>query len=140
MSFKAVKLIINTPEGVFFEDEVLQVELKTTNGYIGLLANHAPIIGAIVPSICYIRDLKNNRVKALINSGIFSVKDNTISIITDFFDIIGDNNKNQDVIKAREEKILNALVNIESSSLKSFDLIQTKLQKEIDKLKKISNK
>ena len=64
---KLFKLKVSSPAGILFEDEVLQVEIKTKTGYMALLADHTPIISSFLPSICYIRDLKNNRVSSIIN-------------------------------------------------------------------------
>lgn len=136
MSFSKFKLKINTPEGVFFEDDILQIELKTPTGYIAILANHAPLIGAIAPSICYIRDIKNNRVSSVINGGMFYVDKNVLNVITDFFDFT--NKINESVISRREEKIRQAISNKSFSSTVAFEKIQSKLEKELNVLKKIA--
>ncbi len=135
MAFSRFKLKINTPEGIFFEDDILQIELKTSSGYIAILANHAPLIGAIVPSVCYIRDIRNNRVSAIINGGMFYTNNNEINVITDFFDFT--NNINESVIAKREEKIRQAINNKTFSSEIAVERIQTKLEKELNDLRKI---
>lgn len=135
MAFSRFKLKINTPEGIFFEDDILQIELKTSTGYIAILANHAPLIGAIVPSICYIRDIRNNRVSAVINGGMFYTNNNEINVITDFFDFT--NNINESVIAKREQKIKQAISNKTFSSEIAIEKIQTKLEKELNDLRKI---
>nr|QJR98398.1 hypothetical protein PlMoll_1800 [uncultured Mycoplasmataceae bacterium] len=135
MAYSRFKLKINTPEGVFFEDDILQIELKTSTGYIGILANHAPLIGAIVPSVCYIRDIRNNRVSAVINGGMFYTNNNEINIITDFFDF--SNKVNESVIAKREERIKQAINNKTFSGQQVVEKIQTKLQKELNTLRKI---
>ncbi len=135
MAFSRFKLKINTPEGIFFEDDILQIELKTSTGYIAILANHAPLIGAIVPSVCYIRDIRNNRVSAVINGGMFYTNNNEINVITDFFDFT--NNINESVIAKREQKIKQAISNKTFSSEIAIEKIQTKLEKELNDLRKI---
>ncbi|MDE6477461.1 MAG: ATP synthase F1 subunit epsilon [Mycoplasmoidaceae bacterium] len=135
MAFSRFKLKINTPEGIFFEDDILQIELKTSTGYIAILANHAPLIGAIVPSVCYIRDIRNNRVSAVINGGMFYTNNNEINVITDFFDFT--NNINESVIAKREQKIKQAISNKTFSSEVAIEKIQTKLEKELNDLRKI---
>jgi F0F1-type ATP synthase epsilon subunit len=49
---KLFKLRVNTPAGVFFEDDIIQIELKSPTGVIGILAEHQPVVGSIVPSLC----------------------------------------------------------------------------------------
>jgi len=134
----AFRLKVNTPNGILFEDEILQIELKTKEGYLAILANHAPLIGSIEPSICYIRDLKNNRVSALINQGMFEVRDNVINVITDFFDFT--TNVNVSVIEARQKKIEQALKKRDIKLLKDYENIEITLEQNMDNLKKLINK
>ncbi len=135
MACSKFKLKINTPDGVFFEDDILQIEIKTLTGYIGILANHAPLIGAIVPSVCYIRDIRNNRVSAVINGGMFYTNNNEINIITDFFDF--SDKVNESVIAKREERIKQAINNKTFLGEQFVEKIQIKLQKELNTLRKI---
>src|ERR671933_2864186 len=39
-----------TPEGQVFSDEVEMVSTRTTTGSIGVLANHAPLMGMLEPT------------------------------------------------------------------------------------------
>lgn len=135
---KLFRLKVNTPNGIFFEDDIFQIELKTANGYIGILADHAPVIGAIVPSVCYIRDNRNNRLPAVINNGIFKMDGKTINVITDFFDFT--KNINDSVFKMREEQIQSAISKKSTSESQTFEKIKLKLQSELDKLKELSKK
>ena len=41
---------ILTPEGEVFNDEVEMVSTRTTVGEIGILANHAPVLGMLEPT------------------------------------------------------------------------------------------
>jgi F-type H+-transporting ATPase subunit epsilon len=136
---KQFKLKVNTPAGILFEDNIMQIEIKTPNGMIGILADHQPVIGSILPSICYIRDAKGNRVAALVNTGIFKTDGKMINIITDFFDFA--DKVNDSVIEKRREKISNALrASADSSNVKLYDGIQRKLQKELEDLTKLTKK
>jgi F-type H+-transporting ATPase subunit epsilon len=44
------KVEILTPEGEVFNDEVEMVSTRTTVGEIGILANHAPVLGMLEPT------------------------------------------------------------------------------------------
>ncbi len=44
------KVEILTPEGEVFNDEVEMVSTRTTVGEIGVLANHAPVLGMLEPT------------------------------------------------------------------------------------------
>jgi F-type H+-transporting ATPase subunit epsilon len=39
-----------TPEGPVFEGDVVQLSTRTAVGEIGVLANHAPVVGRLVPA------------------------------------------------------------------------------------------
>ena len=43
----ALNLKIITPDGIFFDEEVQWVNVKTTEGYVGILEWHTPLIANI---------------------------------------------------------------------------------------------
>jgi F0F1-type ATP synthase epsilon subunit len=129
-------LKVDTPAGTFFEDEIFQIEIKTPNGVIGFLADHQPSIGSILPSICYIRDNKGNRVSAVVNTGIYRMDGKQINIITDFFDFT--DKINQSVFELRKQRIEEAIKNKNVKDIKIYEGIQRKLQNELEELSKLS--
>jgi F-type H+-transporting ATPase subunit epsilon len=50
MAHTKFKVEILTPEGEVFNDEVEMVSTRTTTGEIGILANHAPLLGMLEPT------------------------------------------------------------------------------------------
>jgi F-type H+-transporting ATPase subunit epsilon len=50
MAHNKFKVEILTPEGEVFSDEVEMVSTRTTLGEIGVLANHAPVLGMLEPT------------------------------------------------------------------------------------------
>ena len=50
MAHAKFKVEILTPEGEVFNDEVEMVSTRTTLGQIGVLANHAPVLGTLEPT------------------------------------------------------------------------------------------
>ena len=50
MAHNKFKVEILTPEGEVFNDEVEMVSTRTTLGGIGVLANHAPVLGMLEPT------------------------------------------------------------------------------------------
>ena len=50
MAHTKFKVEILTPEGEVFNDEVEMVSTRTTLGEIGMLANHAPVLGMLEPT------------------------------------------------------------------------------------------
>jgi F-type H+-transporting ATPase subunit epsilon len=50
MAHTKFKVEILTPEGEVFNDEVEMISTRTTVGEIGVLANHAPVLGMLEPT------------------------------------------------------------------------------------------
>lgn len=73
------KLKVITPEKVFFEGEILQVTVKTTEGMVGILANHINYC-AILPSGEMTIKLPDNTIKKVaVSSGSIKVsKEKTV--------------------------------------------------------------
>ena len=46
-----MKLLVNTPERVFYNDDVTFVELSTSEGEIGIYPNHVPLTAVLVPCV-----------------------------------------------------------------------------------------
>ena len=46
-----MKLLVNTPERVFYNDDVTFVELSTSEGEIGVYPNHIPLTAVLVPCV-----------------------------------------------------------------------------------------
>ena len=133
---KTFHLKVNTTTGILFEDDILQAELRTSSGYYAILADHAPVIGTLNTSICYIRDQKNNRVKTIVNKGVFQFNENILNIFTDFF-CFSDKN-NEDIFKTRQEKI-DQILKQKSNDTEVYNLIQTELKENLSKLRKLAD-
>lgn len=135
MTGKTFHLIINTPTGILFEDDILQAEVCSSNGYYALLADHSPVIGSLRTSICYLSDQKNNRVKTIVNSGVFQFNKNVLNIFTDFFCFCNDDKGN--ILKIRQEKI-DQVLNSKFNDNKIFSVALDELKENLNQLKKIA--
>ena len=132
---KTFHLVINTPTGILFEDDIIQAEICSLNGYYALLVNHAPIIGIVRTSVLYIRDQKNNRVQTIVNEGVFRFNENVLNIFTDFFCFNNQNKTN--ILKIRQEQVYKVL-NSKHASQKEYVHITNKLKENISQLEKIA--
>ncbi|MGN1411750.1 MAG: ATP synthase F1 subunit epsilon [Oscillospiraceae bacterium] len=75
------KLKVITPERVFFDGEVVQVTVRTTEGMVGILANHINYC-AILPSSEMKIKFSNNDIKEVaVSSGTIKVFNNTVTIL-----------------------------------------------------------
>lgn len=74
-------LKIITQERVVFDEDVDEVYTKTTDGEIGILKNHVPIMAAL--DIGVTKAVKNNDSKYFTTmGGVFQFKDNEALILT----------------------------------------------------------
>ncbi len=77
---KTFKLKIVTPRGIYKETEVELLNLRTTSGQIGILANHLPLASAIdISEMNYISQGK--RFKFALTGGFVYVNEDETTII-----------------------------------------------------------
>ena len=136
---RSFKLKVYTPAGVLFEDNISQASVHTSDGWISLLANHAPLIGAFQTSHLYVRDLDNNKVDTIVGEGIFEFNMNTLNLFTNFFAFAKEINENA---FDRIEKELNESLAKQATmgSDAAINAISKQLMESINQLKKLSTK
>lgn len=74
-----------TPDGLIYDHHAKMVIAKTTNGEIGLMANHAPIIAPLEIDVVRIKRCDSNEHVdwIAVNGGILEMRDNLVSIVAD---------------------------------------------------------
>jgi len=77
------KLIILTPEREFYAGEAKELVVASTEGNLGILANHMPLVTTLKPSASEIVDKDGNKKKAFISTGILEVKENSVTVLSD---------------------------------------------------------
>lgn len=97
-------LKINTPFNVCFEDDIVQIELCTGKGCTGILPNHIPIIGTVVPGTVVIHMKNNVLKKGNSGHGLFYFHSNKLFVVTDMFIFDNETNKHKhsNVLKVLE--------------------------------------
>ena len=81
-------LRIVTPEGVRLRAEgVLAIEAELTNGAIGILPSHAPLVAALTPGELVYED-ETGRHTLTLAAGILRVAEGGVSVLT--FTLSGD--------------------------------------------------
>ncbi|MDO5402689.1 MAG: ATP synthase F1 subunit epsilon [Eubacteriales bacterium] len=79
---KTFMLLVNTPDRVFFHEEADMVELATTEGEIGVYADHIPLTAVLVPSVLKIH--QNGVVKkAAIHGGIVEILKDKVTVLAE---------------------------------------------------------
>lgn len=79
----ALKLTILTPEREFYTGEVVEITTESTQGGIGILPDHMPLVTTLRPSVTEITEKGGKKLKAFTSSGILEVKDNEVRILCD---------------------------------------------------------
>ena len=95
-----MKLLVNTPERVFYNDDVTFVEFSTSEGEIGVYPNHIPLTAVLVPCVLKIHqdgDVK----KAAVHGGIVEILKDRITILAE----IAEWPDEIDIHRAEEAKI-----------------------------------
>lgn len=107
MSFN---LEIISPSKVFMSDEVEQVIFPGTEGDLGILSNHMPIITTLRLGLIYVYKDKKVFKKFLVNGGILEMSNNKCTLLTEDIsstdeskDFSGENEK----IASKKSDILN---------------------------------
>ena len=72
-----MKLLVNTPERVFFNGEATFVELATSEGEIGVYPQHIPLTAVLVPCVLTIHK------KAAVHGGIVEVLKDKVTILAE---------------------------------------------------------
>lgn len=72
------KLQIISPDRIFFDDEVEMVELRTTEGDIGIMKGHIPLTAVTVPGSLIIHQSGSTKEAALHDGFIEILKDKVV--------------------------------------------------------------
>ena len=81
---KQFRVNILTPQNKVFEGEVVSLVVPAALGYLGVLANHAPLIAELIPGKIIYRD--NQAGQAIVNNsgkGFIEVAENKATILLD---------------------------------------------------------
>jgi len=72
-----------TPQRLLFEGPALSVQAPGSEGYLGILANHAPLITALMPGKLEVKDPKGVVTTYAVSGGFLEVSDNRASVLAD---------------------------------------------------------
>ncbi|EKR73532.1 ATP synthase F1 subunit epsilon [Leptospira noguchii] len=82
MSANKLKVSVISPEKILYKGEVDSLIVPSSEGFFGILPDHAPLVATLGIGVLEIR--KGDKLKVLsVEGGFIEVKDNSISILTD---------------------------------------------------------
>ena len=77
------RLCVQTAEGVALEGAAEYCNLLTSDGSVGILANHAPMLCAVREGTALFR-MENGEEKRLrLSAGVADIRNNTVTVLAD---------------------------------------------------------
>lgn len=77
------RLSVVTPEKVVFEQDVRSIVAPGSEGYLGILTDHAPLITALIPGKLAVTDNAGSEVDYCISGGFLEVSGNVATVLAD---------------------------------------------------------
>ncbi len=101
---KLFKLLINSPDRIYYEGEVYQVTVRQTDGIRQILADHIPAVGQIVQGRCSFTDARKIERFFMTDDGILNI---THDLVTVSSSLVQSERAYQQDIKEKENEAVN---------------------------------
>lgn len=79
----ALQIELVAADRVVWSGEASEVIARTSEGDLGVLVDHAPLLSLLVPGVVMIKPLDGAIVQAAVGDGFLSVADNHVSILSE---------------------------------------------------------
>lgn len=80
------KLIISTPDGNKFEDEVVKFDVRGVLGELAIMAGHIPFVTTVVSAPCKVELPDGTQKTATCDGGLLTVTSNTTTFFSGSFE------------------------------------------------------
>ena len=80
---RAFRFRIRTPERVFYEGDVIMIELTTTEGEIGILKRHIPLTAVVAPGVMYIKETEEDIKVAALHAGFLEILPDAVTVLAE---------------------------------------------------------
>ena len=77
------QLQVATPERLFVDEQVSEAQIPGQNGYMGILAGHAPLLSALKPGLLTYKGGSGGEHSIVIDGGFVEVFDNHVHVLAD---------------------------------------------------------
>jgi len=110
---KSFKVMIVTPDHTAFEGDAISAIIPGLAGYVGVWANHAPLVAAVAPGLVTLKvdDLGSEKFFS-VGTGFVEISDNVVNLMTDTCEI-----GNEVDVPRAEEALARARERLTSMSL-----------------------
>ncbi|MBO5543738.1 MAG: F0F1 ATP synthase subunit epsilon [Oscillospiraceae bacterium] len=79
---KSFRLRVQTPGSIVLEGLAVYCSLPTTDGSVGILADHAPMVCAVREGTALFRMESGEEKKLHLSEGAANVRDNSVTVLT----------------------------------------------------------
>lgn len=83
MADKLFQLKIITPDRPFYEGQVSMVELNTSEGRIGVYAEHIPVATVLAPGVAHIHTAEGEVKEAALHSGFIEISKTEVTVLAE---------------------------------------------------------
>lgn len=83
MDEKLFKLQIISPDRIFYEGECDMLEIKTTEGEMGILKGHIPLTAIVAPGILRIKKDQEDDLEAALLDGFVEIQKDRVTILAE---------------------------------------------------------
>lgn len=80
---KPFQVDVVSPEATAWSGQATFVVAKTPEGELGIMADHEPLMGALVTGPVTIEEESGNRITIGVHGGFLQVLDNQVTLVTD---------------------------------------------------------
>lgn len=130
------RLKIVAPDKIFFDGETEQIIVRTTEGDVGILANHTKYVANLPVGYLKIKQEDGSFKIAAISSGVISVGDNIVTILVTTIEWADE----IDIERAkRAEEVAREIIKNKEIS-KEIDRANLKLKRALNRINVASNK
>jgi F-type H+-transporting ATPase subunit epsilon len=77
------QLEVATPERLLVNEQVSEVQLPGTEGYMGILPGHAPLLSALGPGVLTYQGDGKGREVLVVDGGFVEISDNHVRVLAD---------------------------------------------------------
>ena len=90
MADKGFRITVLTEEKAVIDDTVLSITAPGTEGYLGVLRNHAPLVTGLQPGKLTIRKLNEQEELYAVAGGFLEISRNTATVLADAIEALSE--------------------------------------------------